>query len=199
MEGTERHPALHPTLPPEVFPSYITGEEGRKKWNKNQTHLLCNRLHSSPSPSHQCFLLTGFRAVPAPAPGSTALYLNYGHVPPPPQSCLLSPASQPGWWVEIGVNTNTRPCWPAGQLQVLPMPQGYASLSPALAAQKCWLGLNTASHEGHYLPVVAPGKQQCTDTLCKAPYGPLNSNEPFSQGYLVKGHAPSRTDLPGDI
>lgn len=49
MEGTERHPALHPTLPPEVFPSYITREESRKKWSKKQRLLLHNQMHSSSS------------------------------------------------------------------------------------------------------------------------------------------------------
>lgn len=69
---------------------------------------------------------------------------------------------------------------PAGQLQLLPVPQGYASLSPALAAQKkLWLGLNAASHQGHYLPVVAPGNQQCTDPPYPAPYGPLTLTSPF--------------------
>lgn len=54
------------------------------------------------SPSHQCFLLTGFRAVPAPAPGSPALSLNHGGVPLPWKAVssplLPSLLVGGGWW-----------------------------------------------------------------------------------------------------
>lgn len=112
MEGTERHPALHPTLSPEVFPSYITREEGRKKWNEKQTPLLHNQLHSSSSlpPTNASSWLDLELCLPLPQGVQSSVWimevlLCHGKLSPLP--CF--PAC---WWVEAGGNASTRACQP---------------------------------------------------------------------------------------
>lgn len=73
--------------------------------------------------------------MPAPAPGSPALYLNHGGAPLPWKavSSLLLPSL---WWVEADGNASTRACQPLRQLQVLLVPECYARLSPAPSVEK---------------------------------------------------------------